>query len=130
MTVLIVDDNPDFRRVIRTVIAVAEADVVECANGVAAIAAYAGRHPDAVLMDLDMPGLDGMAATRQIRAADPTAHHRRHQPRRSRSAGRGRARRRQWLRAEGESLRAAAAGEEHRSIVRVSAEEQLIESGN
>jgi CheY-like chemotaxis protein len=74
MTVLIVDDNPAVRRVIRTVIAVAEADVVECANGVAAIAAYAGRHPDVVLMDLDMPGLDGLAATRQIRAADPDAH--------------------------------------------------------
>jgi two-component system KDP operon response regulator KdpE len=74
MTILIVDDNPAVRRLIRTVIAASKADVVECMNGVEAVAAYGDRHPDVVLMDLDMPELDGLSATRQIRAADPAAH--------------------------------------------------------
>lgn len=74
MTVLMVDDSPAVRRLIRTVIATLGADVIECVNGVEAVAAYGARRADVVLMDLDMPELDGLAATRQIKAANPDAH--------------------------------------------------------
>ena len=74
LTVLIVDDHPAIRRLIRTLIAASATDVVECANGVEAVRAYGACRPDVVLMDLEMPELDGLAATRQIRAADPAAH--------------------------------------------------------
>ena len=50
------------------------ADVVgECADGAEALAAYTRLQPDWVLMDIGMKDIDGIAATRQILAADPTA---------------------------------------------------------
>src|ERR671938_496522 len=73
MTILIVDDNPNVRRLIRVVISAPGAHIVECVNGVEAVSAYDACRPDVVLMDLDMPELDGLVATRQIRAVDPDA---------------------------------------------------------
>ena len=50
------------------------ADVVgECADGAEALNAYTRLQPDWVLMDVGMKDVDGIAATRQILAADPKA---------------------------------------------------------
>ena len=73
MTVLIVDDSPQVRALIRTVLAGLADDVHECADGDEAVAAYGARHTDWVLMDVKMPRMGGLEATRRILAADRTA---------------------------------------------------------
>ena len=44
--------------------------VAECADGRQAVAELPGLHPDVVLMDIRMPDLDGIAATKRLRAAE------------------------------------------------------------
>ena len=73
MTVLIVDDSPPFRALFKSVLAGLADDVTECADGDEAVAAYAARRPDWVLMDLQMARVGGLEATRRLLAADPTA---------------------------------------------------------
>jgi CheY-like chemotaxis protein len=73
MTILIVDDNATVRRLIRQAIGQSAADFVECADGADAVAAYETCQPDLVLMDIHMPRMDGLAATRQLRLRYPEA---------------------------------------------------------
>jgi len=73
MKVLIVDDNEPMRRMIKAVVADLAAEIFECSDGSEALAAYHEHQPDLVLMDLKMAGMDGLAATRQIRQFLPEA---------------------------------------------------------
>ena len=73
MTLLIVDDNPQFRDLIKMVVAGLADEVSECADGDEAVAAYGVRRPDWVLMDLRMARMGGLEATRRLVAADGTA---------------------------------------------------------
>ena len=73
MTVLIVDDHPQFRHLIKMVVAGLTDEVSECADGDEAVAIYAARRHDWVLMDLRMARMGGLEATRRLVAADPTA---------------------------------------------------------
>jgi two-component system response regulator DegU len=76
MRILIVEDNAQMRQMIRAVVSDLAAEVIECADGREAVAAYAARQfggDDWVLMDLQMPGGSGLEATRNIRAAFPDA---------------------------------------------------------
>ena len=73
MKLLIVEDNAPMRRLIKSMLRDLAAEVRECADGGEALAAYAEFGPDWVLMDIKMPGIDGIAATRQMLAADPGA---------------------------------------------------------
>ena len=66
---LIVDDSDEMRRLIADLLKDLTESVVECSDGAEALAAYRAHHPDWVLMDIRMPRLDGIAATRQIIAA-------------------------------------------------------------
>ena len=76
MTVLLAEDNPVNRLIVGAMLARLGAEVIEAANGVEAIA-QASRAPGsvhAILMDLHMPEIDGLEATRQLRAQASTAH--------------------------------------------------------
>jgi two-component system response regulator (stage 0 sporulation protein F) len=72
LKVLILDDHAGFRRMIREVLP-AGTQCLECANGTEGIAAFTQFRPDWVLMDIKMPGIDGLEATRLIRQSDPQA---------------------------------------------------------
>jgi two-component system response regulator DegU len=73
MTILIVEDNPTIRRLIRRAISDVADNIFECEDGADALAAYTEHRPDAVLMDVRMPRMDGLAATRQILSHHPAA---------------------------------------------------------
>jgi CheY-like chemotaxis protein len=73
INLLIVDDSERMRRMIKRLIKSVLAEVWECSDGSQALEAYTQHHPDWVLMDIEMKDVDGIAATRQIRAAFPDA---------------------------------------------------------
>jgi CheY-like chemotaxis protein len=66
--VLVVDDEEDGRSLLRDLLAPLGFDVHEAADGIEAVNAATCLRPDAILMDMRMPRLDGLAATAQIRA--------------------------------------------------------------
>jgi len=74
LRVLVVDDHPTFRRGLGALLAsLPDVELVgEAADGGAAVERARELEPDVVVMDLDMPGLGGVEATRRIVAAQPT----------------------------------------------------------
>src|SRR6185503_6998818 len=71
--VLVVDDQDLVRHGLRMILELGGVEVVaEAADGAQAVAATAELRPDVVLMDLRMPGMDGVEATRRIVAAGDT----------------------------------------------------------
>jgi CheY-like chemotaxis protein len=67
-TILVVDDFDDTRLLLRTWLQKKGFRVVEAENGNRAVAAAERDRPDLIIMDVEMPELDGLAATRKIRA--------------------------------------------------------------
>jgi two-component system chemotaxis response regulator CheY len=74
MKLLIVEDNAMMRRFIKSMVADLAEEISECSDGDEAFAAYEQALPDWVLMDLQMQRVDGLTASRQIKAAYPQAN--------------------------------------------------------
>ncbi|MBI5939077.1 MAG: response regulator [Caulobacterales bacterium] len=66
--ILVVDDHPMNREVARLFLDAFGCEVAECEDGAAAVEAASATAFDVILMDVRMPGVDGLAATRMIRA--------------------------------------------------------------
>jgi CheY-like chemotaxis protein len=69
-TVLVVEDFEDNRFLMRRLLEMSGFGVLEATNGEEAVSIAKQEHPDLVLMDLSLPLLDGLAATRRIRKCD------------------------------------------------------------
>ena len=67
--ILLVEDQEDNRRIIRDLLSASGYDLVEATSGEEGLAALgAQERPDLILMDIDLPGLNGYEVTRRIRA--------------------------------------------------------------
>ena len=69
-TVLVVEDFEDNRFMMRRLLEMSGYQVVEAVNGNQAVERAASDSPDIILMDLSLPQLDGLAATRRIRSQE------------------------------------------------------------
>jgi two-component system chemotaxis response regulator CheY len=73
-SVLIVDDDPSIRKLVATTLEdVAGFELVEAADGDEALELAREEAPAIVLLDIDMPGIDGLEACRRLRAQPQTA---------------------------------------------------------
>jgi CheY-like chemotaxis protein len=70
---LIVEDNPSMRRLIKSVVQDLALSIHECEDGAEALEVYRALMPEWVLMDVEMKEKDGLTATREITAAYPEA---------------------------------------------------------
>jgi len=69
-TVMVVEDFEDNRFMMRRLLEMSGYRVLEAVNGEEAVASAERERPDLILMDLSLPLLDGLSATRQIRALE------------------------------------------------------------
>jgi CheY-like chemotaxis protein len=65
--VLIVDDNRASRDLVRAILKTVRCDIIEATHGQEALDLIRKQRPDLVLLDVDMPGLDGLAVVKKIR---------------------------------------------------------------
>jgi len=67
-TILVVDDEPQIRRVMRTTLTMQGYSVIEARDGAEALEKLRSERPDLILLDMNMPVLDGLQACREIRS--------------------------------------------------------------
>ena len=68
--ILVVEDQEDNRQILRDLLGNAGYELIEAENGEQALAALTKQRPDLILMDIQLPIMDGYAAARRIKA-DP-----------------------------------------------------------
>ncbi len=69
-TILVIEDQEDNRRILRDLLTSADFEVVEAVDGEKGVAAAERFSPDLILMDIQLPGIDGYEATRRVKAID------------------------------------------------------------
>jgi two-component system KDP operon response regulator KdpE len=67
-TILIVDDEPQIRRVLRATLTAQGYTTIEAKNGVEGVETARRERPDLVLLDMNMPEMDGLTACRELRS--------------------------------------------------------------
>ena len=72
--ILVVEDQEDNRRIMRDLLTSGGYEVIEAVTGEEGVTAAESHRPDLILMDIQLPGLDGYEATRQIKANPDLQH--------------------------------------------------------
>jgi two-component system cell cycle response regulator DivK len=72
--ILVVEDTEDNRQIIRDLLTSAGYEMIEAVNGEEGVAMAAQHRPDLILMDIQLPVLDGYEATRRIKAQPELKH--------------------------------------------------------
>lgn len=65
---LLVDDHNDSRRMLGLVLTLSGHEVLESGNGIEAIRVASSEHPDVAIVDIGLPGIDGLEVARRLRA--------------------------------------------------------------
>jgi len=74
MKILYIEDNPQNMRLVRKMLRVGGYDMIEAMDGTTGIKVAAAEVPDLILMDINLPDIDGTEATSRIKA-DPDLRH-------------------------------------------------------
>jgi CheY-like chemotaxis protein len=72
-TILIVDDDAELRQMLARMLASLPCRILEAGDGLSALTLAAQEHPDLILLDLIMPGLDGWGVLKALKAEPATA---------------------------------------------------------
>ncbi len=73
MKIMVVDDNSEMRAFIRRMLGDLAEEIQECGDGQSALTNYENQRPDWSVVDVGMPGMDGLALTSRIKSRHPGA---------------------------------------------------------
>lgn len=72
--ILYIEDNPQNMRLVRKMLGVGGYEIIEASNGETGLKMAFEHRPDLILMDINLPDIDGMEVTARLKAAPETSH--------------------------------------------------------